>query len=148
MALSANDKARFCYDMARHTQATFAQCQRLLRLAATLHRFDVERCNRVETEAHRRKIARLQKQVWEVCAQIETSKPFREHCLFPMSSGPCNLPKVHPVHAVTQYSDAHRFTSSGVSPAFTQEPMACAIVLAVPDGYSDQIEPKGIGVPA
>ncbi len=150
--VSGNDKARFCYDMARHTQATFAQCQKLLRLAATLHRFDVERCNRPETEAHKRKIVRLQTQVSQLAGEIH---------------GLTHMPGLTPRESnASGYMDSDRdwlegnrdwliplmesaASSETSKAAFTWEPMACALVLAVPDGYSDQTgEPKGIGVPA
>lgn len=126
MSISANDKARFCFTMARHTQASFSQCQRLLRLAATLHRFDVERCNRVETEAHKRKVERIQDAIQLICTDIETE--MRRH--------------------EPQHGDVARRRAI-VHPEFTWEPMACAVVLKTLDGYSDQAgEPKGIGVPA
>ena len=66
MPISRKDHAEFYFYMSRHTQATPAQCERLLRYAATLHRLDVERCNQPETDADRRKVERVQGHVWRV----------------------------------------------------------------------------------
>ena len=70
MPISRKDHAQFYFYMSRHTQATPAQCERLLRYAATLHRLDVERCNRPETDADRRKVESIQGHVRGLCVGI------------------------------------------------------------------------------
>lgn len=122
MSATRKATALFYFQMARHTRATVAQCERLMRLAAGLHRLDVAACNELWTDAHEQKQGRLHSQVGKVCREIQAALV---------------IPSVHE----TKYQT--------VTPVFTYEPMACAVVIKVPDGYSDQVgEPKGIGVPA
>jgi len=72
---TTKDKLIFIHAMARHTSASVRQCEALMRYAVTLNRYDVERCNREETEADKRKVERIQKRVVELCLEITGRRP-------------------------------------------------------------------------
>ena len=53
--VSAKAKLEFVFAMARHSQATLHDCQRIMRYAATLQRLAETACNRELTKAEQRK---------------------------------------------------------------------------------------------
>ena len=73
---TTKDKIEFAFHMARHTRATPAQIQRLLRYGATLNRLATEQCNREWTERDERKRERIQKAVYSILyTEIKDCEP-------------------------------------------------------------------------
>lgn len=118
MPVTRKAVAEFYFHMGRHTQATPAQCERLLRYAATLTRLAVEQCNREDWgERDYAKRERIKRQVLALCRQIDSSI----------------------VNDVVVLS---------VRPVFSNDPRGACLKIAVPDGFYMDWGKEGICVPA
>jgi hypothetical protein len=68
---STKDKLEFVYAMAKHSNATVHDCQRLMRYAETYQRIAVEECNRALTEKEIRKQENVGMDIIAICAELE-----------------------------------------------------------------------------
>lgn len=67
MSATTRDKLEFVYAMAKHSTATMAQLQRLLRYGATYARFATDACNRQLTVAEERKWNNVRGRINIIC---------------------------------------------------------------------------------
>ena|SRR5215469_6686462 len=117
MGLS-RDKQEFCYLMAKHSDATFADCLRLMRLAGTHHRIAEHHCNGDCPYTHDPDAAGRETE--DLCRKqqrIET-----------------DISMI--VHAI------------GALVHFSGDPRGATVKLKVPDGYTNDFGGEGICVPS
>jgi hypothetical protein len=67
---TTKDKMEFAYLMAKHSDATQSQLQRLMRYGATLNRLATEQCNREWTDADTKKRYSVIMAVRKLCAEF------------------------------------------------------------------------------
>lgn len=141
MSATTKHKLEFAVAMARHTRATVRQIEALMRYAATLHNLDELQCNVPWTDALKRKRERIETRVKDLCKEIP---------------GFCKAEKDVPVCRVCEIewlpdhvcnADDIEANFQPCTPVFSHEPMVAALVIRVPDGFTNNFDKTGIRVP-
>lgn len=68
--MATREKLEFVFAMAKHSNATLHDCQRIMRYAVTYHRFAEECCNRELSIAERDKWGRVQFRIMDLCGSF------------------------------------------------------------------------------
>jgi hypothetical protein len=74
--MSTREKLEFVWLMSKHSKATLADCQRLMRFAATHQRICTDECNREITQREHAKKIRVQRKIVALCAPCEVKPIF------------------------------------------------------------------------
>ena len=73
---STKEKLEFVFAMARHTNVTFRDCQRIMRYAATIQRLAETACNRELTKAEILRDEKSQMDIIAICAPSDVEAKF------------------------------------------------------------------------
>jgi hypothetical protein len=134
MSVTTKAKLEFVYLMAKHSTATLAQCQRLMRYAATHQHLADDACNGPDYSNSRTELN--QKYVTEAWNKRQEVLPKKRDRI---------EQKIKKICEEFSGYDAH---PGQVTPVFSGDPRGCTVKIRVLDGYTNDFGGEGICVPA